>query len=95
MEKITKYMKKCMCNIGLYIIFIIVAIITISAKQRLFVDEVYSYGLAKSDSGMAMQIEDGKVYEPAASAYEEYLTANKQFDYKTVWVNQKNDVHPR
>ena len=87
-------MKKCMCNIGLYIIFIIVAIITISAKQRLFVDEVYSYGLANSDSGMAMQIEDGKVYEPAASAYEEYLTANKQFDYKTVWVNQKNDVHP-
>lgn len=80
----------------IYILFIILMVFTIRNKTNLFVDEVYSYGLANHTEGMFMQIEDGKTYYPSNAPWISYMAVdlNNRFDYANVWENQTQDVHP-
>lgn len=78
--------------------FILISIFVISRKVNLHVDEVYTYGLANHQyvNTFNMDPEEGKIYEPAKSAWDEYMQVQKghAFDYGNVWENQKADVHP-
>lgn len=80
----------------LYGLFLILLILTISNKENFHVDEMYSYGLANHQGGISISFEDGKTYMPSTEPYTEYLTVgeNARFDYKNVWENQAEDVHP-
>ena len=80
----------------IYILFIILMVFTIRNKTNLYVDEVYSYGLANHTDGMFMQIEDGKTYYPSNTPWISYMavSADSRFDYANVWENQAQDVHP-
>ncbi|MBQ8527225.1 MAG: hypothetical protein IJ429_02010 [Lachnospiraceae bacterium] len=92
-----KYKNKIV-TVMLYIVFCFILVFAISNKENYHVDEVFSYGLAnhKSDGAASMKIKKGKVYENPLNPYNKYMTVNKKhrFDYKSVWENQKNDVHP-
>ena len=91
---------KMLYKAALYVVFAILLIITISNKADMFMDEVYSYGLANhvySGTGPSrMEPIEGVTYSPAENAYLEYMTAQEdgRFNYKNVWKNQSNDVHP-
>lgn len=80
----------------IYILFCVLMVIGIANKQNYHVDELLSYGLANNHAGIGINFEDGVRYTAADDPIKEYLTVNKdfRFDYKMVWDNQKNDVHP-
>lgn len=80
----------------LYMIFAILMIGVIGRKENLYVDEVYSYGLANHAGNIQMDIKDGVTYYPSSEPWINYMTvsAENRFDYVNVWRNQANDVHP-
>lgn len=80
----------------IYFLFAVLMIITLSNKENLYVDEVYSYGLANHSTGPYMSIEDGRTYYPAGTPWVEYMSVSPdhRFDYANVWSNQAQDVHP-
>ena len=79
-------------------LLILICTIVISKKTNLHVDEVYTYGLANHQyvNTFNMNPEEGKLYEPAEEAWDEYMQvqAESTFDYGNVWANQEADVHP-
>lgn len=83
-------------SILLYCFFVLFMILAIHGKKNMHVDEVYSYSLANSVSGIGMTIEDGKTYYPSDSPYIDFMSVDvaRRFDYATVWENQATDVHP-
>lgn len=87
-------------TISLYFIYLALLIITLSMKTDLFMDEVYSYGLSNhvytGEGPARMEPLEGITYSPAEDAYLEYLVVHEEdrFNYKNVWKNQSNDVHP-
>ncbi len=83
-------------TILLYVTFLALMILTISNKADYHLDEMYSYGLSNHQDSMYISIEDGKRYMPPSEPYIEYLTVRdtSRFDYKNVWRNQAEDVHP-
>lgn len=94
-------MKELVRSGGCYLLLIILSIAVIASKKNLFVDEIFSYGLANhvitdESLGIGMAPEDGKVYEPSANAYLEYVAvqAGERFNFSNVWKNQSLDVHP-
>lgn len=80
------------------ILFLVLNIMVINQKVNLHVDEVYTYGLANHPyiDTFNMNPEQGRIYEPAEEAWDEYMQVpeNHRFDYHNVWVNQQADVHP-
>lgn len=56
-------------------------------------DERYTFGLA--NTSIQLEIEDGKIYHDF-SLYNDYMSVKdmERFDYKDVWKNQAEDVHP-
>lgn len=84
------------CDLLIYFLFAVLMIITLSNKENLYVDEVYSYGLANHSTGPYMSIEDGRTYYPAGTPWVEYMSVSPEhrFDYANVWSNQAQDVHP-
>lgn len=86
-----------MGTIVLYLIFVLLMVVVVSLKTDYYIDEIYSYGLS-NDTGadINMTFEYDKTYTPGASLYWDYVEVQKgeQFDYASVWKNQKNDVHP-
>lgn len=82
-------------RIVIYLIFAVMMGIVLLNKDNYFVDEIYSYGLANHQDGIAL-FENEKKYIPADVCYMNYMTVNQQhrFDYPNVWINQKKDVHP-
>lgn len=94
---ILKHRKKIIIA-GMYIVFCLILLFAISKKEDYHVDEVFSYGLAnhQSDGAASMRVKKGKIFEDPLKPYHKYMTVNKKhkFDYKSVWENQKNDVHP-
>lgn len=80
----------------IYIVFGILMVFAIGQKENLYVDEVYSYGLANHTEGSMMSVEEGYTYYPSGTPWVNYMTVNpgNRFDYRTVWANQKADVHP-
>lgn len=83
----------------IYFFFIVLMVLTISRKTNLYVDEIFSYGLANhmnNGSGILPEIEDGETYSPSNTPWIEYMTVNAEnrFHYANVWVNQEQDVHP-
>ena len=74
------------------IIYIFVA----KNKSYLHIDEVYSFGLTNYDK---IEIQDNKDFYDtwhSKEYYEDYLAIqeDEKGDYKPVYENQKNDVHP-
>lgn len=56
-------------------LLILICTIVISKKTNLHVDEVYTYGLANHQyvNTFNMNPEEGKLYEPAEAAWDEYM----------------------
>jgi len=92
-----KYGQKIL-TVLIYVLFFAFMIAALSEKINYHVDEVYSYGLAnrQSDGTISMKVKKGKIYENPHLRYMRYMTVDEEhrFDYKNVWINQKNDVHP-
>lgn len=88
--------RKTICDLLIYIVFSILMVFAIGNKENLYVDEVYSYGLANHTEGSMMCVEEGYTYYPSNTPWMNYMTVNPEnrFDYRTVWANQKADVHP-
>ena len=82
----------------IYAAFILFMCIVIANKDNLHVDGFFSYGLSNQTytDHIGMAPLEGKVFTPAESAWQEYLTVQEgaRFDYGNVWKNQKEDVHP-
>lgn len=80
------------------IVFCVIMIFAISQKENYHVDEIFNYGLANHHSNgfASMKIKKGKIYSNPLKPYDKYMTVDKKhrFDYKSVWENQKVDVHP-
>lgn len=83
-------------SVILYVLYFVLMVITIYNKGNYHVDELLSYGLSNNHSALATFFEDGVTYTADNDPFKEYLTADKEarFDYKMVWQNQENDVHP-
>lgn len=84
------------CDLLIYLLFIVLMVLTIKNKDNLYVDELGNYGMANNVGGTSIVIEDGKTYYPSGIPWMEYMTvdAGHRFDYKNVWANQAEDVHP-
>lgn len=80
----------------IYLIFLAAMIGVIELKANFHVDEIYSYGLSNHQDGIDITFEEGKKYEPASIPFLNYLSVDPEhrFDYKNVYINQANDVHP-
>jgi len=66
-------------------------------KEALFIDENLSYELANNNNNgfFYCVFDDGKEYNGDEVFLNSVLAGrNKRFDYKNVWKNQSNDVHP-
>lgn len=81
---------------AIYLLFLLLLIVSFSNKYNVNVDEIYSYGLANHYGGRKISFEDGVKYVPANTPWIDYVTANRdhRFDYRNVWRNQTEDVHP-
>ena len=91
-----RFLKKYYLLIILIIIQSIFYIITGCNKEYLHIDEVYSYGLASYDK---VEIQDNKDFYNnwhSKDYYLNYFTVQEEelWDFKPVYENQKNDVHP-
>ncbi len=88
--------RKRVYDLLIYLLFIVLMVLTIKNKDNLYVDELGNYGMANNVGGTSIVIEDGKTYYPSAVPWMEYMTvdAEHRFDYKNVWKNQAEDVHP-
>lgn len=88
--------KEKIYDLLVYCAFAILMILAIHSKENLYVDEVYSYGLANNIGGIYMPVEDGVTYYPANTPWIDYMTVDSEhrFDYGNVWANQEMDVHP-
>ena len=88
--------RKRVYDLLIYLLFIVLMVLTIKNKDNLYVDELGNYGMANNVGGTSIVIEDGKTYYPSAIPWMEYMTvdAEHRFDYKNVWKNQAEDVHP-
>lgn len=82
----------------IYVAFILFMCVVIANKDNLHVDGFFSYGLSNQTytDHIGMAPLEGKVYTPAESAWQEYLTVQEgaRFDYGNIWKNQAEDVHP-
>ena len=96
MFAVCKLNRKRICDLLIYMLFMILMILTIHKKENLYVDEVYSYGLSNYHGDIYMEVESGRTYYPAGVPWAEYMTVdeNGRFDYSNVWKNQEQDVHP-
>ena len=85
--------------LAIVIVLIIQSIIYIFVgmeKSYIHIDEAYSYGLTNYNK---VEIQDSKDFYNewhSNKYYEDYLSIQKDeiFDFKPVYENQKNDVHP-
>lgn len=70
--------------------------VVIACKQNLHEDEALTYGLANNGKGTGAVVKEGTTAEPSSVDFIKYLTVSpdNRFDYKDVWREQKNDVHP-
>ncbi len=93
-RKLTDILKNNKLSVVLYIVMAALLVFVLSAKINVNLDELYSYGLANYTKGLNLVVQDNYKFEPAAGAYMEYVTATDRFNYKNVWENQSNDVHP-
>ena len=86
-------------KILLIIVIILQSLIYIKAgidKSYIHMDEAYSLGLASYDKVEIQDNEDFYNMWHNKEYYEDYLTVNddEMGEYKQVYINQKNDVHP-
>lgn len=90
------FIKKNYLLIICIIIQTIVYIVIGTKKEYLHIDEAYSFGLANYE-GIEIQDNDD-FYDNwhTKDYYEDYLTIQNEeiWDFKPVYENQKNDVHP-
>ena len=93
-------LKKCIKENWLLIFFIIIQSIIYCVvganKQYLHIDEAYSFGLANYDKVEFQNNDDFFNVWHDKEYYEDYLSVQKEEigNYKPVYENQKNDVHP-
>lgn len=81
-------------NFFLIILLIILNVAAVGGKRNYHVDEILSYTLANSVTGMFVTPLEGKTYYEV-TPYDECMAVHHNlFDYSTVWENQRNDVHP-
>lgn len=80
--------------IVLLIIQSIIYVYTGIKKSYIHIDEAYSLGLTHYDKIDIQDNEDFFYIWHMKDYYEEYLSVQEGEDYKPVYENQKNDVHP-
>ena len=78
----------------IYVIFFILIVIKMKIKRFYYMDEAYSYGL--SNHNMIPTFKQNEYESTYDIFYNNYFAVkkNERFDYRKVWKNQKNDVHP-
>ena len=78
----------------IYVIFFILIVIKMKIKRFYYMDEAYSYGL--SNHNMIPTFKKNEYESTYDIFYNNYFAVkkNERFDYRKVWKNQKNDVHP-
>lgn len=81
------------------VLFLGCSILSISYKCNYHCDEIFSYGLSNcviEEQTVGMPVEEFYTYENASDPYMNYVTVHRGegFNYKNVWKNQTNDVHP-
>ena len=80
--------------IAIVAVFLGVALVTLSRKENLFVDETLSYQLANQKYGESIYItNDVRIDDPKAYL-EDAFSAHERFNYRNVILNQSIDVHP-
>ena len=93
-KKLADILKNNKLSIALYLLMAVLLVAVLSAKINVNLDEIYSYGLANYTKGLNLVVQENVKHEPAAAPYMEYVTATDRFNYRNVWQNQANDVHP-
>ena len=97
MEKVVMIMCERRNEILIYVFFLLIMVLTVMNKRNLFRDEVYSYTLANNIDSIFVDFEEGQVYTSPEQLFLDSIAVNnveEQFNFKNVWKNQKNDVHP-
>lgn len=91
-----KFFKKNYMIIIFIIIQSIVYIITGCNKKYLHIDEAYSFGLSNYDKIDIQSNDDFFNNWHTKEYYQDFLTLqeDERGDFKPVYENQKNDVHP-
>ena len=96
MEGIVIFMENKKIEILLISISTLIYILCGALKTYIHMDEAYSLGLASYDKVEIQNNTDFYDTWHDKSYYEDYLAVNEdeKFDFKQVYINQKNDVHP-
>lgn len=78
------------------VIYLFLSVAILFCKEDFNIDEIFSYGLANSENGFAIDYEWNQEYKDPESVFLNYLTVSEghRFDYRNVWANQAIDVHP-
>lgn len=84
--------KRILRSIVIYLFAVAVMVAAIKIKKTYFIDELLSFQLANNEAG-AFVFVDGELYNPR-DLYTDQLSACGGLNYKVVWDNQANDVHP-
>ena len=95
MEGATEMNKKiCGVWILIFLTQFVCIFFLMSQREYLFVDEVYSYGLANSEDYSFLILEDHNWY--TGDYFENYIKFDdgRPFSFDAAYINQTNDVHP-
>lgn len=87
--------KKIFMIISIFLFFqACISVVECSQKKGYHMDEYFTFCLANNETGAVNPTEIGKLYD--SSYFTNYLAVEpgRQFSYRQVWVNQRNDVHP-
>ncbi|SEU09404.1 Dolichyl-phosphate-mannose-protein mannosyltransferase [Salinibacillus kushneri] len=89
-----KLIKNNIALISIVLLSTIIIIIMSTQKINYHIDELLTYSLSNSTS--YININPGETYDSYGQFQESFLSTSvgTKFDYKNVWRNQANDVHP-
>ncbi len=90
----TKFIKGNILIISIVLLSTMLILFFSTQKVNYHIDELLTYSLSNSTS--YIDLSPGEKYESYGQFQERFLTTTDEtnFDYKNVWRNQANDVHP-
>lgn len=89
------HLKKNVLYVGLILLHLLLMGLLCSQKADFHMDEILTFGLANNVEGMFPTVEHGMEYKGWGPYYGGIVVnEGEAFDYKSVWKNQANDVHP-
>lgn len=81
----------------IYIGFFLIMIFLLCNKRNMHVDEWLSYTLSNGVENVQVEFDEGYTYSSVEQVYLDSIAVNRpegRFQFKNVWKNQENDVHP-